>query len=235
MITLYRFAPIWGLPDLSPFVTKLDVYLRMVELPYKIIRGNYLEAPKGKLPAIEDNGKKLGDSSLIIEYLKATHGDKLDNRLSSRDRATALGMQRLMEENLYWAGTIHERWVIHKEVALVQYARALGDPPPDLNPLREAILKQYQGQGMGRHSHEEVIHIAKTDLSALSAFLGERPYFMGEQPTSLDATAYGFLVHFLWAGYKSELNTYAKSLPNLQAYCTRMRERYYHAERFLRW
>src|SRR5213594_3395544 len=188
MITLYRFAPIWGLPDLSPFVTKLDVYLRMVTLHYKIIRGNYLEAPKGKLPAIEDNGKKLGDSSLIIEYLKATHGDKLDNRLSSRDRATALGMQRLMEENLYWAGTIHERWVIHKEVALVQYARALGDPPPDLNPLREAILKQYQGQGMGRHSHEEVIHIAKTDLSALSAFLGERPYFMGEQPTSLDAT-----------------------------------------------
>ena len=29
--------------------------------------------------------------------------------------------------------------------------------------------------------------------------------------------------------YESELNTYVKSLPNLQAYCTRMRERYYPA------
>jgi len=117
MITLYQFAPIWGLPDLSPFVTKLDAYLRMVELPYKTVRANYWEAPKGKLPAIEDNSKKLGDSSLIIEYLKATYGDKLDGRLSPRDHATALGMQRLVEENLYWAGTIHERWVIHKEIA----------------------------------------------------------------------------------------------------------------------
>ncbi len=227
MITLYQFAPIWGLPDLSPFVTKLDAYLRMVELPYKTVRANYWEAPKGKLPAIEDQGKKLGDSTLIIEYLKATYGDKLDGHLSPRDHATALGMQRLIEENLYWAGIIHERWVIHKEIALVQYARALGDPPPDLNPLRESILKQYYGQGMGRHSPEEVIHIAKTDLSALSAFLGDLSYFMGKQPTSLDATAYGFLVHFLWTGCESELNTYAQSLPNLVAYCRRMKERYY--------
>jgi glutathione S-transferase len=136
-------------------------------------------------------------------------------------------MPRLIEEHLYWAGTIHERWVIHKEISLVQYARALGDPPPDLKPLRESILKQYAGQGMGRHSSEEVIHSAKTDLAALSAFLDDHLYFMGEQPTSLDATAYGFLVHFLWAGYESELNTYAKSLPNLQGYCQRMRERYY--------
>src|SRR5437870_12328426 len=98
MITLYQFAPIWGLPDLSPFVTKLDAYLRMVELPYQTVRANYWEAPKGKLPAIEDRGNKLGDSTLIVEYLKATYGDKLDSHLSPRDHATALGMQRLIEE-----------------------------------------------------------------------------------------------------------------------------------------
>jgi glutathione S-transferase len=94
---------------------------------------------------------------------------------------------------------------------------------------RASILQQYYGQGMGRHASAEVIHIAKTDLSALSAFLGDRPYFMGAQPTSLDATAYGFLVHFLWGGYESELKTFAQSLPNLTAYCRRMRERYYGA------
>ena len=134
------------------------------------------------MPAIEDQGKQLGDSNFIIEYLKTTYGDKLDTHLSPRDRATALGVQRLIEENLYWAGTIHERWVIHKEVALVQYARALGDPPPDLTPLRESILEQYHGQGMGRHSSEEAIHIAKTDLSALSAFLVTDPTLWGSSP-----------------------------------------------------
>lgn len=95
MITLYQFAPIWGLPDLSPFVTKLDVYLRMVELPYKAVRANYWETPKGKLPVIEDNGREVTDSNFIIEYLKTTYGDTLDRHLAPRERATALGMQRV--------------------------------------------------------------------------------------------------------------------------------------------
>ncbi len=50
---------------------------------------------------------------------------------------------------------------------------------------------------------------------------------MGEQPTSLDASAYAFLTRVLWVPYESLLKTHAQSLPNLEAYCTRMRQRYY--------
>ena len=37
MIYLYGFAPLWGLVDLSPFVTKVDCYLRLAQIPYKLI------------------------------------------------------------------------------------------------------------------------------------------------------------------------------------------------------
>jgi hypothetical protein len=33
MIKLLGYIPAFGLPDLSPFVTKVDCYLRMVGLP----------------------------------------------------------------------------------------------------------------------------------------------------------------------------------------------------------
>ena len=34
MIKMHGYIPAWGVPDVSPFVTKIDCYLRMVGLPY---------------------------------------------------------------------------------------------------------------------------------------------------------------------------------------------------------
>jgi hypothetical protein len=36
MITLYEFAPVWGIPNLSPARVKVETYLRMVRLPYEV-------------------------------------------------------------------------------------------------------------------------------------------------------------------------------------------------------
>ena len=37
MINLHAFAPLWGLSDTSPFVTKVDVYLRLTKLPFNVV------------------------------------------------------------------------------------------------------------------------------------------------------------------------------------------------------
>jgi glutathione S-transferase len=231
MITLYQFPPVWGLPNGSPFCMKVETYLRMAGLPYQFARGaDIRKAPKGKFPVIEDNGKIIPDSSFIVEYLKATYGDPLDGRLTPAEQAVALAMRRLMEENLYWCA-LYSRWGEDENWRITREAY-FGFMPAIIRPLiagliRRQTLKSCYGHGMGRHTRDEIYHIGKTDISALAAFLADKLFFMGEQPSSLDATAYAFLANLLWTPIHSPLSEHAATLPNLAAYCERMKARYW--------
>lgn len=235
MIQLYQYAPAFGLPNASPFCMKLETYLRMAQIPYESPRFSLKDmqrAPKGKLPYIRDGQRSVADSSLIIDHLKATHGDPLDSWMSPVERATALAWQRLMEEHLYWS-LLHSRW-IEDDGWTVTRPAFFGALPTMLQwiipPMaRRAMVRELHGHGMGRHSVQEIRDLGCKDISALSAFLGDKPFFMGEQPTSLDAVAYAFVANILWAPLQSTLSKHAQTLPNLEAYCVRMRDRYYAA------
>src|SRR5215204_1715227 len=71
-VTLVQFAPVWG-RNVSPFSLKLEAWLRLADIPYEVRPARGLrKAPKGKLPYIvEADGSAVGDSTLIIEHLKA--------------------------------------------------------------------------------------------------------------------------------------------------------------------
>jgi Glutathione S-transferase, C-terminal domain len=83
---------------------------------------------------------------------------------------------------------------------------------------------------MGKHSSEEIYAIGIADLTALSDFLSDKPFFFGSEPTSLDAAAYGILANILWAPFDSPIKNKAQQLANIVAYCTRMRDQYYPIE-----
>lgn len=233
MIKLYQYEPVWGLPNASPFCMKLETYLRMAQLPFvspQFSLPNMGHAPKGKLPYIKDGSKPLADSTLIIDYLKTTYGERLDGWLSAEQRAVALAFQRLMEENLYWA-VVYTRWMEPQGWAATKEA-FFGKLPAPLRWIipalaRRGMRRQLNGQGMGRHSAEEIHAIGQRDITALAEFLGDKPYFMGSEPCSLDATAYAFLANILWAPVVSELLLHGEKYPQLEAYCWRMRSRYY--------
>ena len=231
MIKLYQFNPAWGLPNPSPFCMKVETYLRMVGLPYEVANGAMpFKAPKKKLPYIEDGTRVVADSGFIVDYLKKTYGDKLDQNLSSEEKATAHLLRRTFEESLYWVG-VYSRWI---EESIWRETRPLffGFIPPIIRNLaagtvRKGIRKALYAQGIGRHSRDEIYEIGKADLSALSAWLGEKPYFMGAAATSVDAIAYSFLANILLPPLKSPLRDHGMSLPNFAPYCERMKERYY--------
>ena len=51
-ITLYTFGPAFGLPDMSPFVTKVEMLLKLAGLEYETDMTGFNKAPNGKLPYI---------------------------------------------------------------------------------------------------------------------------------------------------------------------------------------
>ena len=64
MITLYGFGPGFGLPEISPFVTKTEVQLKMAGLAYRKQRAMPPASPKGQLPYIDDDGQRVADFDL---------------------------------------------------------------------------------------------------------------------------------------------------------------------------
>ena len=80
---------------------------------------------------------------------------------------------------------------------------------------------------MGRHSREEILAIGKADITALADFLADKPFFLGAEPTSLDATAYPFLANVPWFPLDTPIKAHAAARPNPQSYCERMKARYY--------
>jgi glutathione S-transferase len=233
LIKLYQYEPALGLANASPFCMKLETYLRMAQLPFVAPSAKLRDigrAPKGKLPYVQDGSTVLADSNLIIEYLKATYGDRLDVWLSAEQRAVALAFGRLLEENLYWA-LLYSRWIEPQGWAATKEA-FFGKLPLPLRwlipPLaRRGMRQQLHGHGMGRHSAQEIQAIAARDITALADFLADKPYFMGDEPCALDASAYAFLANIVWVPLDSTLQQHALQYPRLEVYCRRMRSRYY--------
>jgi hypothetical protein len=67
------------------------------------------------------------------------------------------------------------------------------------NIAAKGIIGQANGQGIGRHSKEEVRKMEIEDLKALSDFLGSKTFMMGtEEPTELDWVVFGFMCQVLY-------------------------------------
>ena len=231
MIRLYQFAPAWDVPNLSPFCVKVETYLKMADLPYEIVHALPPQAPKGQLPFIEDNGRRVADSQFIIEYLKENYGNSVDAHLPPEGQAVSNAMQRLIENHLYWAfifarfGKRNTNWAENKRAIFGRMPPVVRDVVATI--VRRQIMKEFRGHGMGRHTEEEIYSLGRKDIDSLSDYLAAKPWFMGQSPTTLDASGFGILANILWVPIESPLKEHLKSLHNLTAFCERVRERYY--------
>ncbi len=187
------------------------------------------------------NGKIIGDSNLIIEYFQKTLGIDLDKHLSKEEQAISLAFRRLIEENLYWVAiyysyAIEENWQIYKTVMEKLFNQLPESTRYELfEELRDQILKECWGQGMSRHSEQEIFEIGEHDLSALSDFLGDKPFFMGTEPSTLDAVAYGFLARIIGDSLQTPVKIYALKLGNIKPFCERVRSKFYTEEETKLW
>jgi len=230
MLKLYQFERTWGIPNLSPFCCKIETYLRIANIEYEIKPTLPFSAPKGKLPYIRDNSEVIGDSRFIISHLKSTYKD-LDKGLSDTELAVSVAMQRLLDEHLFWV-LLYSRWQYTDENWQVNKKAIFGGLPPIIrdivaNRWRPKIKRQIYGHGIGRHQAEEIFTLGKQDIDALSANLGSKRYFLGDQPTTLDTSAFGHLINIISCPIESPLKEYGLSKNNLINYVDRIQREFY--------
>ncbi len=235
VITLFQPPPAWGTPSMSPFCIKVETYLRMVDLPYKVRGGDPRRNPKGKIPWIDDDGKLVPDSSDIVDHLKATHGDPLDRDLSELQRAQALLARRTLEEHLYWV-LVYSRWVepegyAHVRALLVKILPKFVGPLLMDRVIRKKVARSLHEHGLGRHAPADIYRRGCEDLTALSVMLGDKPYLLGEQPTSIDASLYASCVALWLFPADNPIKRHMATLGNLVAYTERMHTRYFGPDR----
>ena len=230
MIILYGFGPGFGLPEISPFVTKTEVQLKMAALPYRKERARPTASPKGQLPFIEDEGEAIADSTFIRAHLEGKYGVDFDAPLDLQDRAQAWAFERMIEHHLYWA-MVGARWVDTANFAKGP-AHFFDAAPEHLREkLREdaqfRVAENYLLSGLGRHAPDEDVDLAVRSLFALSVQLGDKRYLMGEVACGTDAIAFGALAGILTPFFDSQLRERTARFENLVAYVDRMMFQYF--------
>jgi glutathione S-transferase len=99
--------------------------------------------------------------------------------------------------------------------------------------LQSHFRRQLYARGIARHAPEVIAEKGRADLNVIAAFLGDRPFLLGEQPTSADTAVFGLLAPMVYWPMATPVASHAKSLANLAAYCERMRKRCFEGQHAL--
>lgn len=231
MIILHQFPPVFGLPSASPICMKLELWLRMAGLEYDCFyHHDPRSAPRAKLPFIEVDGEAVPDSNEVVAYLSQQDHVTLDNHLTAQQLADCRAWRFLLEEQLnlfltYSRFNHPEKWLMFKQ-------RVFGElPEPQCNDLPE-LLKQgitpgLNARGLTLENDKKTTQQALDDVAALSDYLADKSYFMGENPSSIDASVAAVLLHGVAMPWQDELVQSIRQHENLMNYCRMMLGQYF--------
>jgi len=238
VVYLVQFPRAACLPSLSPFALKLETWLRMADIRYQSISNKMTEqSSKGQIPFVELNGRELNDTNFIIEELTTYFGrESMESNLSVEQKANLHSYLRMTEESLRWA-TLVERAKIGEYMFNEKdgMGRSISGPFKiilriiGIRMIKRGMRTATQKQGYGRFNEQEMENVTKGDLKALDGFLGNKRFFMGDNPTRLDASVFGTVGELIYM--PSTTDTIKKFVrtdcPNLNAFMMRVKSDYW--------
>ncbi|WGM37863.1 glutathione S-transferase family protein [Caulobacter sp. NIBR1757] len=230
MITLYTAGPGFGLPEISPYAMKTEIQLQLADLAFEKRPGRREDSPKGQVPWIVDGEERVADSTFIRAHIEGKYGVDLDAGLSVEQRAQAWAMERMVENQLGWAGA-HFRFLKADNFAKGP-AHWFDQAPEAMREtlragLVEAVAANVLAVGIGRHSDEEIAWLAERSLTAIAVTLGDKPFLFGDRPVGSEAVVFSILATTLNPFFDSPLHDRFAAMPSLVAYVGRMMERFY--------
>lgn len=196
MLTLLTFPAAFGLYSASPFCVKTACMLQTAGLQWR--RSDMLDPrkmPHRKLPVLRTPDRLVPDSELIRDWLESQGAD-FDAGLSETQKSQSRALIRLAEEHLYFH-IVHDRWTnaevwpILRDTFFVEIPALIRRPVS--NSVRKSVLKGLDAQGVSRFSNTERMDRLDRDLEAVSAYLRQKPFLMGEKPTSADMSVWPVL------------------------------------------
>ena len=228
---LFTFAAGWGLPTTGPFGLKLEACLRMLGVPYeRVFDGDNTKGPKRKSPWIEDGELRMGDSELVLAHVERKLDRRIDAKLSPIDRAHAHVLKRMLEEH-YHQIFEYELLVLDEGAAKLRELMCTRVPAHVVDTMlparREVMTKHLFERGIARHSPSEIEAMGRADLDALSTWLGDREWFITNEPTTTDASAFGLLAASIRSPLPTPVCSYARTKANLVAFVDRAFARFF--------
>ncbi|XP_063599116.1 failed axon connections homolog [Penaeus indicus] len=183
--------------------------------------------PKGKTPWITLNGEDMGDSQMIMEKLAAKFGKEFDTHLSQEEKAVAHSLRIMVDEYFVWCLGVY-RYGQERGRHLALNASIPWFYRPVLAMYFKRYLEAAKTQGIGRHSYRDIEEMGRKSLQSLSAWLGEKPFMMGANPTDLDCSVFGMLAFDVFCPPLSPFKRMLeKDYRNLHAYCHRMKDKFW--------
>ena len=196
VVYLYTFPPWEHGASFSPWCLKVMAFMRLAQIPYEAIYTmDPSNSPTERLPYIVLNGEATCESSFIIDRLKKHFKVDPDSWLSPEQHATALATQRMLEDNMNWC---EERYLMVDNMPAMasEFAREMKGTPRLFLKLfvsmaRKNVIKILNTQGNGDLTDEQYHAEFLQDVIAFETILGDKPFLMGDKPTSYDCAALG--------------------------------------------
>lgn len=220
VVILHQF-PKKGLraPSASPYVMKLETWLRMAKIKYQ--NDETIEfGAKGKMPWITLNGQDVADSQFCIEFLSKKYGINFGAKHTPAALGTAWAFVKLAEESLIRVLALN-RYVFNPDPS------ATGIPWYYNLILGYVIKKRSKAQGYGLHSRQEVDQIGDSDMLAINDFIGQKKFLLGDEVCDADASVFCMLVQ-IYYHERGHMYQYLKDkCPNCVRYIKTMKKEFW--------
>uniref|UniRef100_A0AC34PV14 GST C-terminal domain-containing protein n=1 Tax=Panagrolaimus sp. JU765 TaxID=591449 RepID=A0AC34PV14_9BILA len=222
VVYLFQFKRVLGLPNLSPYCTKVELFLRANKIQYEVIENNFQRSQKGLLPFIELNGEAIADSELILDHLSKHFGIKED--ASKEVAAGGRGIARMFDEEVFRIHLIYKGRENSFLKILLQGVPSFAFPL--LFPVARYFISRRSG-GYGAFTDSELKQIYRKDLQAANDFLGDKKFFGGDKLILADFAVFGQLVSFYYLPCQTDLHSIIDEFPALKKHMASIIREYF--------
>ena len=196
-------------------------------------------SPAKKVPWVRweklHDGKPTNDSTLIINDLKAVDPSvfDLDTHLTAQQNAIGTAFKTMLEESTYFTGVIQSRYVDKEQCDTVTVPLYFDFVPTFLRGMvagqvRSKLMRDAQGHGTANLlDDEQVFEKFQMEIKAVSDYLGDKKYFMGDKVTSFDATIFAYMAIMSQGEWNHRANEEVRNCKNIMAYVDWMRNEFW--------